>query len=82
MITKLQKWGNSQGVRIPKQFLTQAAFSENDEVEIIAENNQIIIRHLPGFINKYSIEELFVGYNGEYKPDEEKWGPSTGREEW
>lgn len=82
MITKLQNWGNSQGVRIPKQFLVQAAFLENDEVEIIVENNQIIIRHVPGSITKYTIQELFDGYNGEYKPAEEKWSPPLGREEW
>lgn len=46
MNTVIQKWGNSQGIRIPKVILDETGFSENDRVEIIADNNSIILKKL------------------------------------
>lgn len=82
MLTKLQKWGNSQGIRIPKQFLSLASFEEGEEVEIIAEYDKIIIRHTEKPIKKYKIEELFANYEIEKNPVEEDWGTPSGKEEW
>ncbi|MBT9132590.1 MAG: hypothetical protein DDT33_01113 [Firmicutes bacterium] len=33
MIGKIQKWGNSNGIRIPKQLLAIASLREDEEVE-------------------------------------------------
>lgn len=33
----IQRWGNSQGIRIPKGALAASHIGENDAVEIIAE---------------------------------------------
>ncbi|GAC1446272.1 MAG: AbrB/MazE/SpoVT family DNA-binding domain-containing protein [Pyrinomonadaceae bacterium] len=44
MRTRIVKIGNSQGVRIPKLFLEQSNLAE--EVELEAQDNQIIIRSL------------------------------------
>lgn len=82
MITKLQRWGNSQGIRIPKQLLSIAAFKEGDEIEIVAEYDKIIIRHPEKPIKKYKIEELFANYGIDSKPMEEDWGAPSGKEEW
>lgn len=82
MITKLQKWGNSQGVRIPKQLLMLASFKEGDDIEIIAEYDKIVIRHPEKLIKKYKIEELFAEYNNGNKVIEEEWGVPSGKEEW
>lgn len=82
MITKLQKWGNSQGVRIPKQLLALASFEEGDDIEITAEYDKIIIRHVEKPIKKYKIEELFAGYDTSQKGSEENWGTPSGKEEW
>ncbi|MEW6243087.1 MAG: AbrB/MazE/SpoVT family DNA-binding domain-containing protein [Bacillota bacterium] len=81
MIGKIQKWGNSQGVRIPKQLLATASLRENDEVELIAEYGQIIIKRLRKD-KSYTIQELFADYKTESTPAEEEWGPPVGREEW
>jgi antitoxin MazE len=40
----IQKWGNSQGVRLPKSVLEEAMFRPNEEVDIVAEENKIIIK--------------------------------------
>lgn len=82
LLTKLQKWGNSQGIRIPKQFLSLASFEEGEEVEIIAEYDKIIIRHTEKPIKKYEIQELFSHYKIDRDPVEEDWGAPSGKEEW
>lgn len=81
MLAKLQKWGNSQGIRIPKQLLSIASFKEGDEVEITAEYDKIIIRHVEKPIKKYNIEELFADYGAGTKQVEVDWGTPSGKEE-
>lgn len=43
MSAKIQKWGNSLGVRIPKSVIEKTDLSENSEVEIENKNGAIII---------------------------------------
>lgn len=82
MLAKLKKWGNSQGVRIPKQLLALASFKEDDEIEIIAEYDKIIIRHPVTMPKKYTIQELYDDYQANDHPAEEEWGSPSGKEEW
>ena len=44
MITTIQKWGNSQGVRLPKKILDNLQFEENEVVEITEFNGNILIQ--------------------------------------
>ena len=44
MQTTIVKWGNSQGVRLPKMLLESANIADNDTVDLIAENDSIIIK--------------------------------------
>ena len=43
MTTTIQKWGNSQGVRIPKMLLDSVNWSENEQIVIIVDNGKLII---------------------------------------
>ena len=43
MSSKIQKWGNSLGVRIPKSIIEKANLNENSEVEIENKDGAIII---------------------------------------
>lgn len=43
METRLQKWGNSIGIRIPRSILETLNLKENDVIELINEDNKIII---------------------------------------
>lgn len=43
MAGKIQKWGNSLGVRIPKAVIEKANLGENSEVEIESKNGTIVI---------------------------------------
>lgn len=79
MITTIQKWGNSQGIRIPKVILDSVQLKENEEVAMIAENGKIIIEKAK---KRKTIVELFEGYKGDYQPEEIDWGSPRGDEVW
>ena len=43
MSSKLQKWGNSLGVRIPKSIIEKTNLAENDELIIEQHDGKIVI---------------------------------------
>ena len=44
MQTVVVKWGNDQGIRIPKAFLENMQIAENDLVDMVVESEKIIIK--------------------------------------
>ncbi len=80
MRTVIQKWGNSQGIRIPKAFLDAMGMRENDTVELERRDNSIVIT-LPKR-KEVTLESIFEGYDGGYKPEEYDWGKPVGKEVW
>ena len=46
MVAKVQKWGNSQGLRLAKHVLESASISIGDDVEVIVVEGQIIIKKI------------------------------------
>jgi antitoxin MazE len=73
----IQRWGNSQGIRIPKGALQIAQLREGDAVEITASEAQIVIRKAR---NYQSLDALFAEYAGDYRPEELDAGDPVGRE--
>ena len=62
MNVTIQRWGNSQGIRIPKIVLEQANLSENDQVELTALDDSIILKK----ITKTRPSGIFLWKNTEY----------------
>ncbi len=81
MTTTIQKWGNSQGVRIPKILLDSVNWSENEKIVIIVNNGKLVIEKANEHKRK-TIKELFENYNGDYEPTEIDWGEPKGEEIW
>lgn len=81
MTTTIQKWGNSQGVRIPKVILDTVNWAEDEQIVILVENNKLIIEKAEDKKRK-NIKELFAEFNGEYEPTEIDWGEPKGEEIW
>lgn len=79
MTSIIQKWGNSQGIRIPKFLLEALQWNENEEIVITAENDKLIIEKAH---TKKNIMELFEEYEEEYEPEEIDWGKPAGDEIW
>ena len=42
MEARIQKWGNSDGIRIPSSFLKTLNIKTNDKVELIQEKDKIL----------------------------------------
>lgn len=80
MEAKLQKWGNSDGIRIPNSFLKSLNLKTNDKVELIQENDKIII-YKPKK-EKMCLKEKFENYNGENLAKEYTWDEPQGKELW
>ena len=81
MTARIQKWGNSQGLRLPKRLLEEINLLTGDDVEIIAENNQIIIKPIASIKNHFKIADLVASMPLEYNPTEEI-SDRMGIEEW
>lgn len=79
MTTNIRKWGNSQGVCIPKFILEALQWGENEQITISAENDTIVIKRAQ---DRKSIKELFENYHEEYDSQEIDWGESKGKEIW
>lgn len=79
MTTTIQKWGNSQGIRIPKFLIEAVEWHENEQLVMTAENGSIVIKKAEP---RKNIIELFEDYEGEYKPSEIDWGEPVGNEVW
>jgi antitoxin MazE len=82
MISKIQKWGNSQGLRFPVEVLRQAALSVGDEVKIIVTKEKIVLKRAVKTRGKYNLKELVAKMPKKYKPQEEDWGKPIGKEVW
>lgn len=76
MIT-LEKWGDSQGIILPKFMLDELGWNEGDELSISKDRDRIIIEK---HNKRKSIVELFDGYKDDYKPEEIDWGKTRGNE--
>lgn len=81
MQVTIQKWGNSQGIRIPKAFLEALGMSENDVVELDRVNDNIVIKKVKQE-NVLTLDDIFKGYDGKNETEEFDWGSPIGKEVW
>lgn len=80
MDAQIVKWGNGQGVRIPKSFMKELGLAVGDLLELKIENNSIVLKK--SFQHR-TLEERAQKYGGELGPyDEFDWGNAEGREIW
>lgn len=77
MEATIQKWGNSQGVRLSKAILNAAHMTENDAVSIDVSENVITLRRID---RRRTLDDLFADYHGDYQPVEMDTGADVGLE--
>lgn len=81
MKTKVQKWGNSLGLRIPKAFAKEAAVEAGSTVELSLDSaGQLIVRPLRP--RTYDLDELLAGVTENNLHDELWTDQPRGREAW
>ena len=80
MQTKIQRWGNSLGLRIPKLFAEQVGVEAGVEVDLSVEDGELIIR--PVRKPKYELNDLLQGVSARTIHKEVESGDPVGREVW
>jgi antitoxin MazE len=82
MLTKVQKWGNSQGLRLAKHVLEEARISVGDPVDVSTRDGVIVIAPARRVGGRLSLEELVSRIPKNYSTEEVDWGEPIGREDW
>ena len=78
MLTKVQKWGDSLALRIPKALVEEAGLEAGSEVELRYEDGELLIRRRRR--KRYDLDEMLASVPDDY--DEGEWdiGPPVGNE--
>ena len=80
MQTRIQKWGNSLGLRIPRSFAAEAQVEEGATVDLSIENGRLVVRPLR--VRKYSLDGLLRKVSRRNLHGEVATGRAVGREAW
>ena len=84
MYATIQKWGNSNGLRLPKNMLEAIGMKENDRVS----EDSITIKKAAPARHKTLEERLMAFYGkpieqiGRMENEEVDWGTAEGSEVW
>jgi antitoxin MazE len=82
MVTRVQKWGNSQGLRLSKELLADADIDVGDVVNVAVQEGSIVVTPVRRVRGALDLEQLVAAIPKGYKPGEADWGPPVGREVW
>lgn len=86
-ITTITKWGNSEGIRIPKEIRDKTGLHEGSRVSVDTDGVRIVIAPAQSritHIGRYDVpdlRDLFADYHGNYVPEEDGFAAPAGREE-
>ncbi len=76
MITKIQKWGKSQGLRLSKTMLSDADMDVGDSVDVAVRKGTLIVTPVRRVRGGHNLRELVRRIPRSYKPGELDWGPT------
>ena len=79
MTATISNWGNSQGVRLPKDIIKTLRLAIGDKVNILFQNQKIIIEPIKEK-KKFNINDLVAQMPSDYKVSEAITG-CVGKEE-
>lgn len=80
MQAQVKEWGNSQGIRLPKEILKSAGIALNEVLDVTVSNGVITL--VKSFRHK-TLEERAAEFDGKLMLDGEyDWGEPVGREVW
>jgi len=80
MKTKVQKWGNSLALRIPKPFADEVGLRPDSAVEVSLEKGKLVVSATESF--SISLEELLEGVTPRNLHREVRTGKAVGNEVW
>ena len=80
MRTKIVKWGNSLGLRIPKSFAEEVGVAEGSVVDLSMEDGYLVIKVTK--TDEIDLEDLLDGITDENIHGEIDTGDAVGGEVW
>lgn len=80
MQTRVQRWGNSLAVRIPKAFAEDAGLREDSPVEISLVEGDLVVSRSPA--GAVTLASLLAGVTDDNLHGEVETGPAVGSEAW
>lgn len=69
MVTKVRKWGDSQGLKLPRRLLEEARIEIGDDVEVVVGEAQITIKKVNK--PKFDLAEMVARMPPDYRVREE-----------
>ena len=78
--TKIQKWGNSLGLRIPRALAEEAGVEAGAEVDMSIRNGNLVVK--PARRPRYRLAELVRRISAKNLHAEVDTGGPVGREVW
>ena len=79
MKTKIQKWGNSLGVRLPKNITEQKSLRDGCGVNVVLKDDQIVIEPVKEDI---TLDSLLSDVSAGNLHSETDWDSAQGNEVW
>jgi len=80
MRTRIQKWGNSLALRIPKSFATEVGLQRETSVEVALADGKLVITPLAK--PKPTLKQLLAKITEANLHHEIDTGPVAGKETW
>jgi antitoxin MazE len=81
MKTRVQKWGNSLAVRIPKSFADEIGLEDESSVDVSVAKGKVVVAPI-ATERPYSLRRLLAKVTEENLHAEFDTGTSVGREVW
>ena len=80
MKARIQKWGNSLALRIPKSFAAHSNIEQGSVVDLSLDNGRMIVEAAKE--QEYSLEELLAQVTKDNLHSEVDFGAPVGKEVW
>ena len=78
MVTRIQRWGDSLAIRIPKSITDVMEITPNEQVDLDLRDGTLTVRRLRR--RSTELNELLDWVSHDAVPDAADWGKSTERE--
>lgn len=82
MITKIQQWGNSQGLRLSKAVLSSANIAVGDSVDVTVREGALVVTPVRRVRGGHDLRALVRRIPKTSRPASVDWGIPSGREVW
>jgi antitoxin MazE len=80
MRARVQKWGNSLALRLPKSVADHAGLEQGAEVEINLEDGRFVVSAVPK--PAFTLDELLARVTPSNRHRPEDWDSPQGNEAW